>query len=60
MPLATPVIALVGFFSFVANWNNFFLPFVMVPGRKAPIQVGSLASCSRTFRRSIPTSAGIR
>jgi multiple sugar transport system permease protein len=40
MPLAMPVIALVGFFSFVTNWNNYFLPFVMVPGRKAPIQVG--------------------
>ena len=40
IPLAMPVIALVGFFSFVTNWNNYFLPFVMVPGRKAPIQVG--------------------
>jgi multiple sugar transport system permease protein len=40
MPLAMPVVALVGFFSFVTNWNNYFLPFVMVPGRKAPIQVG--------------------
>jgi multiple sugar transport system permease protein len=40
IPLARPVIALVGFFSFVTNWNNYFLPFVMVPGRKAPIQVG--------------------
>lgn len=40
MPLAKPVIALVGFFSFVTNWNNYFLPFVMVPGKKAPIQVG--------------------
>jgi multiple sugar transport system permease protein len=40
MPLAMPVIALVGFFNFVTNWNNYFLPFVMVPGRKAPIQVG--------------------
>jgi multiple sugar transport system permease protein len=40
MPLAMPVIALVGFFNFVTNWNNYFLPFVMEPGRKAPIQVG--------------------
>lgn len=40
MPLATPVIALVGFFSFVGNWTNYFLPYVMVPGRKAPVQVG--------------------
>jgi multiple sugar transport system permease protein len=41
MPLATPVIALVGFFNFVGNWNNYFLPFVMEPGsRKMPVQVG--------------------
>ena len=40
MPLATPVIALVGFFNLVGNWNNYFLPFVMAPGRKSPIQVG--------------------
>jgi len=40
MPLATPVVALVGFFSFTSNWNNYFLPYVMLPGRKSPIQVG--------------------
>lgn len=40
MPLAKPVIALVAFFNFVANWNNYFLPFVMLPGRKSPVQVG--------------------
>ncbi len=40
MPLATPVIALVGFFNFVTNWNNYFLPFVMEAGRKSPVQVG--------------------
>ncbi|MET1020225.1 MAG: carbohydrate ABC transporter permease [Microterricola sp.] len=40
MPLATPVIALVGFFSFVASWNNYFLPFLVVGGQKIPVQVG--------------------
>jgi multiple sugar transport system permease protein len=30
-PLAMPVIALVAFFNFVGNWNNFFLPYVMLP-----------------------------
>jgi len=41
MPLATPVIALVGFFNFVGNWNNYFLPFIMEPGsKKMPVQVG--------------------
>lgn len=57
MPLATPVIALVGFFSLVANWNNYFLPFVMVPGRKAPVQVG-LAELLSNVPLFNPTSAG--
>ncbi len=29
-PLATPIVSLVAFFSFVASWNNYFLPFVML------------------------------
>ena len=41
LPLAKPVVALVAFFSFVGNWNNFFLPLVMLPtDQAAPIQVG--------------------
>jgi multiple sugar transport system permease protein len=41
LPLAAPVIALVGFFSFVANWTNYFLPYVMLPSsNQYPIQVG--------------------
>lgn len=41
LPLAVPVIALVGFFSFVANWTNFFLPYVMLPSSgQYPAQVG--------------------
>jgi multiple sugar transport system permease protein len=41
LPLARPVVALVAFFSFVGNWNNFFLPLVMLPtDQSAPIQVG--------------------
>jgi multiple sugar transport system permease protein len=41
LPLAKPVVALVAFFSFVGNWNNFFLPLVMLPNdQNAPIQVG--------------------
>ncbi|WP_345800871.1 carbohydrate ABC transporter permease [Microbacterium sp. AZCO] len=57
MPLATPVIALVGFFNLVGNWNNYFLPFVMVPGRKAPIQVG-LAELLSNVPLFNPTTAG--
>lgn len=41
LPLATPVIALVGFFSFVANWTNYFLPYVLLPqSGRYPVQVG--------------------
>jgi multiple sugar transport system permease protein len=49
MPLATPVIALVGFFNFVGNWNNYFLPFITQPGsRKMPVQVGLTELLSST------------
>ncbi|MGW7427067.1 carbohydrate ABC transporter permease [Streptomyces sp. NPDC054813] len=41
LPLATPVVVLVGFFSFVANWTNYFLPYVMLPeSSQMPVQVG--------------------
>jgi multiple sugar transport system permease protein len=41
LPLAAPVVALVGFFSFVSNWTNYFLPYVLLPeSDQFPIQVG--------------------
>jgi multiple sugar transport system permease protein len=41
LPLAAPVVALVGFFSFVANWTNYFLPYVLMPeSGQFPVQVG--------------------
>ncbi len=41
LPLARPIVALVGFFAFVASWNNFFLPFVMTyDSSQYPLQVG--------------------
>ncbi|MCO5967884.1 carbohydrate ABC transporter permease [Actinoallomurus soli] len=41
LPLAAPVVALVGFFSFVANWTNYFLPYVLLPDSdQFPVQVG--------------------
>ena len=41
LPLARPVIGLVAFFSFVGNWNNFFLPYLVLPSSEQfPIQVG--------------------
>lgn len=58
LPLATPIVALVAFFSFVQSWNNFFLPFVMLPSSdEYPIQVGltSLLASTPAFN---PSSAG--
>jgi multiple sugar transport system permease protein len=41
LPLAKPVVALVFFFSFVADWNNFFLPYVVLAdSNQYPITVG--------------------
>jgi multiple sugar transport system permease protein len=41
LPLAKPVIALVAIFSFVSNWNNYFLPLLMLPNSDGyPLQVG--------------------
>jgi multiple sugar transport system permease protein len=58
LPLATPVVALVAFFSFVQNWNNYFLPFVMLPSsNQYPMQVGltSLLASTPAFN---PSSLG--
>ncbi|TPQ18986.1 carbohydrate ABC transporter permease [Streptomyces sporangiiformans] len=60
LPLATPVIALVGFFSFVANWTNYFLPYVMLPeSGQMPIQVGvgTLLSNVPSFNPAVGTLA---
>jgi multiple sugar transport system permease protein len=41
LPLAKPVVALIFFFSFVADWNNFFLPYVVLAdSSQYPITVG--------------------
>jgi multiple sugar transport system permease protein len=51
LPLARPVLALVFFFSFAADWNNFFLPYVVLPdSAQYPVEVGLsdlLVSASR-------------
>jgi multiple sugar transport system permease protein len=63
LPLATPVVALVAFFSFVANWNNYFLPFVMLPNSDAyPIQVGlsTLLASAPAFNPSAAGSSSVQ
>ncbi|OXM65941.1 carbohydrate ABC transporter permease [Amycolatopsis vastitatis] len=59
LPLATPVVALVGFFSFVANWTNYFLPYVMLPeSGQFPVQVG-LGTLLNDVPQFNPTIAGL-
>ncbi len=56
LPLAKPVVALVLFFSFAANWNNFFLPYaVLADSSKYPIQVGlsHLLSSTPSFNPAV-------
>jgi len=56
LPLAKPVIALVLFFSFVADWTNFFLPYtVLADSKQYPIQVGlsNLLSSTPSFNPAV-------
>ena len=41
LPLAKPIVALVFFFSFAADWTNFFLPYAVLPdASQYPVEVG--------------------
>jgi len=56
LPLAKPVVALVFFFSFVSNWNNFFLPYVVLANSSQyPITVGlsDLLSSTPSFNPAV-------
>ena len=60
LPLSKNAVALVAFFSFVANWTNFYLPLVLLPQtRNAPLSVGlqQLISSSQLYDPS--TAAGL-
>jgi multiple sugar transport system permease protein len=49
LPLARTLLALVAFFSFVANWNNYFLPYVMLTDDSKfnlPVGLATLISAS--------------
>ncbi len=59
IPLARPIVALVGFFAFVFTWTNFFLPYVMFYNdRQYPLPVGLqyLVSSTSAFN---PTMGGV-
>jgi multiple sugar transport system permease protein len=56
LPLARPVVALVLFFSFVSDWNNFFLPYtVLGDSEQYPVQVGlsTLLSSTPAFNPAV-------
>ena len=56
LPLLKPVVALVFFFSFLSDWNNFFLPFaVLADSSQHPIQVGlsNLPSTMPSFNPAV-------
>ncbi len=58
LPLAGPIVGLVGFFAFVADWNNYYLPFVMTyQNSQYPLPVGLqvLISSAAVFS---PVAAG--
>jgi multiple sugar transport system permease protein len=57
LPLASPVAALIFFFSFVADWNNFFLPYAILPDQKEfPVQVG-LSDIFQSTRPAVALAA---
>jgi multiple sugar transport system permease protein len=61
LPLATPLAMLVAFFSFVATWNNFFLPFVLLVDDQKyslPVGVGILLGQSDAMTPG-PHSSGV-
>ncbi|MFI7133514.1 carbohydrate ABC transporter permease [Nonomuraea sp. NPDC050153] len=63
LPLARPVVALVAFFSFVTNWNNFFLPYVMLPDSdNYPMQVGltQMLAATPTFNPVVGANAEVQ
>lgn len=58
LPLAKPVIGMLLFFAFIANWNNYFLPYVMLTDTdrfNLPVGLGTLISGSSALH---PSSGG--
>lgn len=63
LPLARPAIALIAFFSFVANWSNYFLAFVLLSNDdlyNLPVGLTTLISSSGALNNTTPSSIPIR
>ncbi len=49
LPLAKPIVSMVAFFSFTFNWQNFYLPYVMLADdTKYPLTVGLMSLIQST------------
>lgn len=63
LPLSKPLIALVAFFSFIANWSNYFLAFVLLTNDKLyslPVGLANLISSAGALGNDISNSVPIK
>ena len=63
LPLAKPIIALVAFFSFLANWSNYFLAFVLLSDEKLfnlPLGLATLLSGAKALSNQAANDIPIR
>jgi len=61
LPLATPLLGLLAFINFTANWNNFFLPYVMLNDDalyNLPVGVQSMISSTSALRPGFNPTPG--
>jgi multiple sugar transport system permease protein len=62
LPLAKPLLGLLAFISFNANWNNFFLPYVMLNDAKLynlPVGLASMIAGTSAIRPGFNTTPGM-
>ncbi len=63
LPLAGPVTALIAFFSFLANWSNYFLAFVLLSDDKLynlPVGLAALLSSSGALGNDVANDIPIK
>jgi multiple sugar transport system permease protein len=61
LPLATPLLGLLAFINFTANWNNFFLPYVMLNDDSLynlPVGVQAMISSTSALRPGFNPTPG--
>jgi multiple sugar transport system permease protein len=62
LPLAKPLVGLLAFISFNANWNNFFGPYVMLNNNKLftlPVGLQSMIAATSAIRPGFNTTPGM-